>query len=75
LSRDRPGVTEVARIVGRLAAAGLGARHLDRAAGALQQRDRGKADARPKQIDETSNQQRHAGRFGHRLGSPISAAT
>jgi hypothetical protein len=38
-------------------AAGLRARHLDRAARLFEQLDRGKADRRPEQIDQTREEQ------------------
>jgi hypothetical protein len=65
LAPDRSGVGPVARIVGGLAAAGLGMRHLDRAARLFQKLHGGKADARPEQIDQAGHQQRDARRLGH----------
>ncbi len=56
LPGDPFGVGPIARIIGRLAAAGLGARHLDRAAGRFQQGNRGKADTRSEQINEAGHQ-------------------
>ena len=56
LARDQDRIGAVALIVGRLAAAGL-ARHLDPAAGALQELDRGKADRGPEQIDQAGDEQ------------------
>ena len=57
---DGAGIGAIAGIVGRLAAAGLRPRHLDRAAGLLQQLDGGKADRRPEQIDEAGDEQADA---------------
>jgi hypothetical protein len=56
---DRLGVGAVAGIERRLAAAGL-LRHDDLAAGVLQQLDRGEADGRAKQVDETGDEQADA---------------
>ena len=64
-ARERLCVITVAGIIGRLTAAGLGARHLDRAAGLFEQLDRSEADAGPEQIDQTRHQQRDARRTGH----------
>src|SRR6516162_8376409 len=59
LLRDRLSVGAVARIVGGLTAAGLGARHLDRAARRLEQSDSSKADRRPKEIYQTGHEKRY----------------
>ena len=55
------GVT-VARIEGRLAAAGLGFRHLDAAACIFQQLDRRKADRRAEQVHQAGDEQGDAWR-------------
>ena len=55
----------VAGVEGRLAAAGLGARHLDPAAGVLEQPDRGKAYRRSEQVDQAGDEQGDAGLVGH----------
>ena len=57
LLRDRLRIAPVAGIVGRLAAAGLRLRHLDDAAGILQQLQRREADARPKEVDEAGDEE------------------
>src|SRR4029077_14673498 len=54
--------SSVTRIVGRLAAASLSPGDLDRAARLLEQFDCGKADRRPKQIDQTCHKQRYSHR-------------
>ena len=54
------GVGPIAGIVGRLAAAGLGLRHLHAAAGVLQQLHRGKAHRGPHQIDQTGHEESDA---------------
>src|ERR1700730_11725057 len=51
-----------ARIVCRLTAAGLRPRHLDRAAHLLEQLHGGKADCRPKEIDQAGHEQRYTHR-------------
>src|SRR3546814_11868800 len=56
--RDGARILGVAGIVGRLAAAGLRPRHLDIAAGILQQLDGGEADLRPEQVDQAGDEQR-----------------
>ncbi len=50
----------VARVVAGLAAAGLSGRHVDLAAGRLEQLERRKADARTHQVDETGDEQADA---------------
>jgi hypothetical protein len=56
----------VARVEGRLAAARL-ARHLDDAAGVLQELDGRKADRRPDHVDQAGDEETDAfGRIGHR---------
>ena len=50
----------VAGIIGRLAAAGLRARHLHLAAGLFQQADRGEAHGRAMEIDQAGDEQRDA---------------
>ena len=57
LTRDGLSVGPVARIEGRLPATGLGEGDFDPRACVLQQFDRGKADGRPEQIDETGHEQ------------------
>ena len=73
LGCDGAGVGAIAGVVGGLAAAGLRARHLDRAAGLLQQLDGGEAHRRPEQIDETGDEQADADRrlaHGGNYGTP-----
>ena len=67
-ARDRDRVGAIALVVGRLAAAGLAARHLDPAAGLLQELDRGEADRRPEQVDQAGDEQGDVGLSvgGHR---------
>ena len=60
-SRQGARVFEVAAVIGRLTATGLGLRDLDLAAGLLQQLDGSKADIRAPQIDETSHEQADVG--------------
>ena len=67
LPRDRPRRGTIAGIVGRLAAADLQGRHLDRAAGVFQQLDRGEAYGRANEIDQTGDEQGDAA--GWRRGS------
>ena len=62
----RPRGRTVAAIIGRLAAAGLGTRHFDPAAGLLQQTDRGKANRGPVEVHETGDEERDAGLAGHK---------
>jgi len=59
---DRLCVDAIARIVRRLAATGLGSRHIDRAARLLEQFDRGEPDRRPEQIDKAGNKEGYAHR-------------
>jgi hypothetical protein len=68
LRRDRSSRGAVSAIVGRLAAADLQGRHLDRAAGSFKQLDRGETDRRPEQIDEAGNEKRNAARTGTGAG-------
>ena len=63
LPRDRLGIRPVAGIIGGLAAAGLRARHLDRAAGVFEQLHRGKAHGRAEEVDEAGDEQTYADRF------------
>ncbi len=63
-ARDRPGRGAIARIVGGLAATGLGGND-DFAARLLQQRDRGEADARAHEVDEASDEEPDADRRLH----------
>ena len=67
-ARDFPRVAGIARIPGRLAATGLGARHRDRAAGFFEQLDGGEADGRAHQIDEAGDEQPDAGARGRPPG-------
>ena len=66
----------VATVEGGLAAAGLGLRHLDRAAGLLEELDGGEADARPHRVDQAGDEQSNARRrlvgksISHRSGLP-----
>ncbi len=59
-ARDVLRVGAVAAVIGGLAAAGLRHRHLDRAAGALQQGHRGEADGGTEQIDQAGDEQADA---------------
>ena len=61
LPGDRARVLPVAGVVGRLAAAGLRRRHLDPAAGRLEQLHRGEADARAEEVDEAGDEQADRG--------------
>ncbi len=63
LAGDRLGIRPVAGIVGRLAAAGLRSRHLDGAAGVLEQLDGGEADGRAEEVDEAGDEEAYADRF------------
>ena len=62
LQRDRLCVGAVAGIVRGLAAAGLGARYLDRAPRRLEQLNSGEADGRPEEIHQTSYKERYTHR-------------
>jgi len=66
-ARHRPGVGQVPGVEGRLPAAGLRRRHLDGAAGILQQLDRGEADGRAVEVDQAGDEQADA-RTGTRHG-------
>src|SRR3546814_20234885 len=55
LLRQRAGVGAVARVVGRLAAAGLRLGHLDTAAGIFQQLHGSKAHRRPHHVDQAGD--------------------
>ena len=54
---DRLGIGAIARIIRRLAAAGLRARHRDCAAGRFEQFYRGEADGRPEEIHQTCDKE------------------
>ncbi len=62
LTGDGGGVTPIAAVVGGLAATGLLLRHLDTAAGTLEQLHRGETHAGPKQIDQTRHEKTDSGR-------------
>ena len=64
----------VAGVVGRLAAAGLCTRHLDLAAGFLQQTDSGETHGGAIQVNETGDEQRDAGLWVRHGGDLTSAA-
>jgi hypothetical protein len=76
-ARDRDAVGAIALVIGGLAAAGL-ARHLDPAAGALEQLHRSEADRGAEQVDQTGDEQGDArlahGDPGKRLGDGMSLA-
>ena len=57
LMRDGSSVGAIARVISRLAATGLGARHLDFAACLLQEFYRSKPNSRSKHIDQTGDKQ------------------
>ena len=71
LARQLHRIGAVALVVRRLTAAGLCARHGDRAAGVLEQLHRREADRWPEQIDQAGHEQRDVRRFadGSVLGS------
>ena len=62
LGRDRPRRGAVAGIVGRLAAADLQGRDLDRAAGVLEELYGGETDRGPEQVDQAGDEERDAAR-------------
>src|SRR5215472_11119663 len=62
LQRDRLGIGAVARIIGRLSAAGLRPRHLDGAPGLPEQFYGGEPDRRPEEIDHAGHEQRYTHR-------------
>ena len=68
LAREVRRVAVVAAVQRRLAAAGLGLRHLDPAAGLLQQLEGGKADPGAHGIDEAGHEKADAGAGGVRKG-------
>ena len=65
LAGDRFRPEAVAAVEGRLAAAGLRPRHLDRAAGAFKELDRGETYRGSKQVDEAGDEQANARLSGH----------
>jgi hypothetical protein len=70
LQGDRSRIAAIARIVCRLATAGLGARHLDRATGFLEQLDGGKTDRRPEEIHQAGYEERCTHRPSHHYRGP-----
>ena len=62
LGGDCPGRGAVAGIVGRLAAADLQGRDLDRAAGLLKELYGGETDRGPEQVDQAGDEERDAAR-------------
>src|SRR3546814_4948998 len=75
LLRQRAGVGAVARVVGRLAAAGLRLGHLDTAAGIFQQLHGSKAHRRPHHVDQAGHEEPDArALFSHERSSHLLAA-
>ena len=68
-SGDGLGGRPVAGVEGRLPAAGLAGRHLDRAARLLEQTDGGEADAGTEEVDEAGHEQRYPRRASALRGS------
>ena len=65
------GIGAVARIIGRLAAAGLARWHFHQAAGFFQKLDRGKANSGPIKVHQAGNKKRNARRsLGHGFNLP-----
>ena len=62
LQGDRLRIGAVARIIGRLTATGLSARHLDGAARLLEQLDGGETDRRPEKIHQAGHEQSYTHR-------------
>ena len=74
LARKSARVGAVARVVSRLAAAGLRRRHDDVAACGREKLHGGEADRRPEQVDQAGDEQRDrraAFRIGHRVSIAV----